>query len=66
MGGPSTDKAGLDQSAYFNRPDGGRLWLTQSDYDEGNGPVTREGLPLSTKQVTALLTDPAWDRYFRG
>lgn len=66
MGGPSTDKAGLDQSAYFNRPDGGRLWLTQSNYDEGNGPVTREGLPLSTKQVTALLTDPAWDRYFRG
>ncbi len=65
-GGPDPDKAGDDQSVFYNRPAGGHVWLTQTNFADGNGPVTRPGLPLTDSEVRALVTSSAWDRFFQG
>ncbi|WP_375423558.1 hypothetical protein [uncultured Friedmanniella sp.] len=65
-GGRDPDKAGDDGSAFYDRPDGGQVWLTQSNYGDGSGPVTRPGLPLTAAELRSIATSPTWDRFFRG
>ena len=63
---PPGDKTGTDRNFYYNRPDGGHVWLTERNHVGGNDPVTRTGLPISWADGTAVVTDRAWDALFRG
>lgn len=63
---PAGDKAGQDRTFTYDRADGAHLFLMQRNYASGNGPVTRTGLPLTDAKAIALITDPEWDRLFRG
>lgn len=63
---PSGDKAGADRTFTYDRLDGGHIWLMERNYAQGNGPVTRTGLPLTEKEAEALVTSTAWDRLFQG
>lgn len=60
------DKSGTDRNWYLDRPDGGHVWLTERNYAEGNGPVTRQSLLISWATGTDIVTDPAWDALFTG
>lgn len=62
---PAGDKAGADRTFAYDRLDGGHLWLMERNYASGNGPVTREGLPLTDAEAQALITSSRWDDLFR-
>lgn len=64
--GPPGDKTGSDRNFYYNRPEGGHVWLTERNAAEGNLPVTRPGLPLSVAEGREILTSPRWDDLFQG
>ena len=63
-GGRSDEPAGSKTwSVTVNRPDGHRLMLQEwnrKPLDRGT-PVTRTDPPLTTAQLTAVVTDPRWD-----
>lgn len=63
---PSGDKAGADRTFTYDRPDGSHLFMMERTYAEGNGPVTRDTVPLSDAEGRALVTSTAWDALFRG
>ena len=63
---PPGDKTGTDRNFYYNRPDGGHVWLSERNFDGGSDPVTRKGLPISWAEGTSIVTDPRWDALFTG
>lgn len=63
---PAGDKNGDDRTYRYNRPAGGHIWLTQRNYAGGNGPITRNRLPLSDSTARTLVTSPTWDVLFKG
>lgn len=56
------EKVGDGTWYWFLRSDGTQVWFGQRNAFEGNGPVTRDRLPLTDKEVIALITDPAWEK----
>ena len=63
---PPGDKTGVDRNWYYNRPDGGHVWLSEQNFLGGDAPVTRKGLPISWDDGTGIVTDGAWDALFAG
>ncbi|WP_152360218.1 hypothetical protein [Microlunatus speluncae] len=57
-----TEKVGDGTWYWFRGSDGTGVWFGQRNAFEGNGPVTREELPLSDKEAIELLTDPKWQQ----
>ncbi|WP_377494495.1 hypothetical protein [Microlunatus sp. GCM10028923] len=55
-----TEKVGNGTWYTFVRDDGAAVWFGQRNAFDGNGPVTREELPLTDKQVIALITSDDW------
>lgn len=59
---PEGEKTGDGTWYYYERPDGGWVWLGQDNaLNGGNEPVSRPELPLTEAEVRALLTAPGWD-----
>jgi hypothetical protein len=55
-----TEKVGDGTWYTFMRADGTQVWFGQRNAFDGNGPVTRERLPLSDKEAIKIITDPEW------
>jgi hypothetical protein len=55
-----TEKVGDGTWYRFKRADGTEVWFGQRNAFEGNGPVTRERLPLTDKEAIKIITDPEW------
>lgn len=59
---PEGEKTGDGTWYYFQRPDGGWVWIGQDNaLDGGSRPVSRPELPLTHAQVRSMLTAPGWD-----
>lgn len=56
------EKVGDGTWYYFKRSDGTEVWFGQRNAFQGNGPVTRDRLPLTDKEVIALITDADWEK----
>ncbi|GAB3766944.1 hypothetical protein [Microlunatus parietis] len=54
------EKVGDGTWYTFVRDDGRAVWFGQRNAFDGNGPVTREKLPLTDKQAIALVTSDDW------
>jgi hypothetical protein len=57
-----TEKVGDGTWYSFERADGSEVWFGQRNAFDGNGPVTRERLPLTDKEVIKIITDPEWTK----
>lgn len=55
-----TEKVGDGTWYTFVRDDGTAVWFGQRNAFDGNGPVTREKLPLTDKEAIALITSDDW------
>ncbi len=59
---PAGEKTGDGTWYYYERPDGGWVWLGQDNaLNGGKAPVSRPELPLTEAEVRTLLTAPGWD-----
>jgi hypothetical protein len=58
----SRDKEKVGDGTWYTfvRDDGAAVWFGQRNAFEGNGPVTRETLPLTDQEAIALVTSDAW------
>lgn len=54
------EKVGDGTWYTFVRDDGAAVWFGQRNAFEGNGPVTRDELPLTDQQAIALITSDDW------
>ncbi len=57
-----TEKVGDGTWYWFLRDDGTEVWFGQSNAFDGNGPATRDQLPLTDQEAIELITDPAWEK----